>query len=88
MQAAQNIVPVAVTAGESIEQLRTWAGGRCLSADSPGIYRNNSPTRTGRRTVATRRAIERGLHGLAEEEAEVRFCRTSFLFHIHLGPRP
>lgn len=38
LEAAQNIVPVAVTAGESIERLRTWASGRCLSADRPGIY--------------------------------------------------
>ena len=49
VQAAQNIVPVAVTARESIEQLRSWASGRCLSADSPGIYRNSSSTRPGRR---------------------------------------
>jgi hypothetical protein len=37
-QAAQNVVPVAVTAAESVERLRTWASGRCLSADQPGIY--------------------------------------------------
>lgn len=37
-QAAQNIVPVAVSSAESIEQLRTWAAGRCLSAERPGIY--------------------------------------------------
>ena len=49
VQAAQNIVPVAVTARESIDQLRSWAGGRCLSADAPGIYRNGNPPRTGRR---------------------------------------
>ena len=24
---------------ESVERLRTWASGRCLSADKPGIYR-------------------------------------------------
>jgi len=36
--AAQNIVPVAVTAAEAVEKLRTWAGGRCLSADAAGIY--------------------------------------------------
>jgi hypothetical protein len=29
---------VAVTAGESVERLRNWAAGRCLSADRPGIY--------------------------------------------------
>lgn len=38
VQAAQNVVPVAVTAAESIERLRMWASGRCLSADQPGIY--------------------------------------------------
>ena len=37
-EAATNIVPVAVTAGESVERLRNWAAGRCLSADRPGIY--------------------------------------------------
>ena len=38
MEAAQHIVPVAATAGESIQQLRHWASGRCLDADRPGIY--------------------------------------------------
>lgn len=38
LDAAQNIVPVAITAGESVERLRAWAAGRCLSADRPGIY--------------------------------------------------
>ena len=38
VEAATNIVPVAVTAGESVERLRNWASGRCLSADRPGIY--------------------------------------------------
>jgi SpoVK/Ycf46/Vps4 family AAA+-type ATPase len=37
-EAATNIVPVAVAAGESVERLRNWAAGRCLSADRPGIY--------------------------------------------------
>ena len=31
--AAQNVVPVAVTAAESVERLRSWASGRCLDAD-------------------------------------------------------
>jgi hypothetical protein len=49
IDAARNIVPVAVTAGESVERLRSWAGGRCLSADRPGIYtRGNDPARPGR----------------------------------------
>lgn len=41
VQAAQNVVPVAVTAAESVERLRTWASGRCLSASAPGIYQYN-----------------------------------------------
>jgi hypothetical protein len=38
VEASWNIVPVAVTAGESVERLRQWAAGRCLSADHPGLY--------------------------------------------------
>ena len=39
VEAATNIVPIAVTAAESIDRLRSWANGRCLSAELPGIYR-------------------------------------------------
>jgi hypothetical protein len=39
--AAQNVVPVAVTAAESITRLRSWASGRCLNAEAPGIYARN-----------------------------------------------
>jgi hypothetical protein len=38
VQAAQNVVPVAVTAGDKIEGLRQWASGRYLSADRAGVY--------------------------------------------------
>jgi len=38
VEAAQNVVPVAVTAAESVDGLRKWARGRCLDADRPGIY--------------------------------------------------
>jgi len=38
VQSAQNVVPVAVTAGDKIESLRQWASGRCLSADRAGVY--------------------------------------------------
>jgi hypothetical protein len=38
VQAAQNVVPVAITAGDKIEGLRQWASGRCLSADRAGVY--------------------------------------------------
>lgn len=37
-EAAQNVVPVAVTSAEQITSLRNWASGRCLSADNAGIY--------------------------------------------------
>jgi predicted kinase len=49
VQAAQNVVPVAVTAAESVDRLRSWASGRCLSADQPGIYRNEITTKARRR---------------------------------------
>ena len=39
--AAQNVVPVAVTAAESINRLRDWASGRCLNAEAAGIYFRN-----------------------------------------------
>lgn len=43
VEAAQNVVPVARTAAESIERLRAWAHGRCLSADEPGLFRRDQP---------------------------------------------
>ena len=51
-QAAQNVVPVAVTAGDKIEGLRQWASGRCLSADRAGVYsRAEQAGASGRRIV-------------------------------------
>jgi hypothetical protein len=55
LDAAQQIVPVAVTAGESVERLRAWASGRCLAADQPGIY-----ARSGSATEAPGRGVRRG----------------------------
>ena len=49
--AAQNVVPIAVTAGESVERLRGWASGRCLSADAAGIYHCAAKGRKRRRRV-------------------------------------
>jgi SpoVK/Ycf46/Vps4 family AAA+-type ATPase len=46
-QSAQNVVPVAVAAGDKIESLRQWASGRCLSADGAGVY-SRSDVRGGR----------------------------------------
>lgn len=51
-QAAQSIVPVAVTASEAVQRLRTWASGRCLSASHPGLYRHDSTSPKSRRRVS------------------------------------
>ena len=48
VQAAQNVVPVAVTAGDKIEGLRQWASGRCLSADRAGVYSRSEGVSGGR----------------------------------------
>jgi SpoVK/Ycf46/Vps4 family AAA+-type ATPase len=48
VEAAQNVVPVAVMAGDSVEKLRNWASGRCLSADRPGLYTRGSGGTPGR----------------------------------------
>ena len=53
-EAARQIVPVAVTAAESVERLRTWATGRCLSAEQPGLYSRSAVT-----TDAPRRRVSR-----------------------------
>ncbi|MEX0824693.1 MAG: AAA family ATPase, partial [Pirellulaceae bacterium] len=49
VDAAQNVVPIAVTASETVERLRNWASGRCLSADRAGIYRHQSEPKNRRR---------------------------------------
>ena len=52
IEAAQNVVPVAVTASESIERLRNWADSRCLDSDAPGIYsRQGQSSRKSRRNI-------------------------------------
>jgi hypothetical protein len=53
VQAAQNIVPVAVTATESVERLRNWANGRCLASDKTGIFTNTThPSQQRRRSIS------------------------------------
>ena len=54
-QAAYHVVPVAVTAAEQVERLRTWASGRCLSASAPGVYR-----RDGEPALRPGRRVQRG----------------------------
>jgi ATP-dependent 26S proteasome regulatory subunit len=58
VEASQNVVPVAITSAEQIENLRHWAEGRCLSADNAGLYnrigrrRPVTATGTGKRKIA------------------------------------
>jgi ATPase family associated with various cellular activities (AAA) len=59
LEAGKNIVPVAVTAAESVNRLRTWASGRCLSADKSGIYvREDVPPDAAARRRISRKASE------------------------------
>jgi hypothetical protein len=51
-QSASNVVPVATTAGESVERLRSWANGRCLDAEKGGIYQH-------RKNAGSRRKVSR-----------------------------
>ncbi len=55
-EAAQNVVPVARTAHESVERLRTWASGRCLAADAPGGIYNRNPNVVSKPGRKVRRA--------------------------------
>lgn len=54
-EAAHHVVPVAVTASEQVDRLRSWASGRCLSASTAGVYR-----RDGEETVKSNRRVYRG----------------------------
>ena len=53
VQAAINVVPVAVTASESVDALRSWASGRCLDSESGGIYQFKEAKTQVRRKVKT-----------------------------------
>lgn len=50
-QAAQNVIPVALTASESVSSLRNWASGRCLDAENGGVYQHKPTRSTSRRKV-------------------------------------
>ncbi len=54
VEAAQNIVPVAISAAESIGELRQWASGRCLDAERGGICRGASQQSAKRRGISMR----------------------------------
>ena len=47
--AANNVVPVAATAAESIEGLRNWATGRCIDASKGGLYSAKPKSRSRRK---------------------------------------
>lgn len=49
--AAQNVVPIANTAKESIDGLRSWASGRCIDAQKGGIYKHSEPKSKSRRRI-------------------------------------
>jgi len=51
VEASRYIVPVAVTAAESVENLRNWASGRCLSANQHGLYQYSHSKAGSRRNV-------------------------------------
>lgn len=51
VEAAKNVVPVAVTAAESVSRLQAWASGRCLDADVPGLYQPNGSASPKRRSI-------------------------------------
>jgi SpoVK/Ycf46/Vps4 family AAA+-type ATPase len=55
VEAAQNVVPVAKTAGESIAKLREWASGRCLCAEQPGVFSHGASANTGKPPRKVRR---------------------------------
>ena len=56
-QAALNVVPVAASAHESVDRLRNWAAGRCLDAETPGLYAAKSKPKS-RRSVTRSRPSE------------------------------
>jgi SpoVK/Ycf46/Vps4 family AAA+-type ATPase len=51
VEAARNVVPVAVTSAEAVGRLRTWASGRCMDAGAGGIYQGSGNSKRGRRKV-------------------------------------
>jgi SpoVK/Ycf46/Vps4 family AAA+-type ATPase len=59
VQAAQNVVPIAVTSGEAVQRLRGWASGRCLSADSPGLYHYSGSPPAASAAGGQRRKVNR-----------------------------
>ena len=59
VESARQIVPVAATASEAVDRLRTWASGRCLSAELPGLYARPSGEEPGMTAGRTNRRVGR-----------------------------
>jgi len=59
LEAAQYVVPVAVTAHDSVERLRSWASGRCLSAQHRGRYQRDAASDDGDRMTSEPRSRRR-----------------------------
>ena len=57
IEAARNVVPVAITASESVDRLREWSDGRCLSASQAGIYSSKPVRRPCRRSVTRNESL-------------------------------
>lgn len=49
VEAAKLVAPVAVTAAETVDALRTWASGRCVDAARPGLYRREAAAKSRRK---------------------------------------
>ena len=59
VEAAENVVPVAVTAAKSVCRLRDRAGGRCISGDKPGMYAPRAKPSTRRRKISRDPSVNR-----------------------------
>lgn len=59
VESGRQIGPVAATASESVDRLRTWASGRCLSAEVPGLYNRPSGEEPGRTAGRSGRRVGR-----------------------------
>jgi SpoVK/Ycf46/Vps4 family AAA+-type ATPase len=57
-QAARQVVPVAVTAAEAMDRLRSWANGRCLDASNPTVYARAGTSPKASRRVARNSASD------------------------------
>jgi hypothetical protein len=77
-ESARNVVPVAVTAAETVDRLRNWASGRCLDADRLGIYTNGQTGPKRRRKIKTdpHRHTDAPAWGISPPDHPVRtgFC--------------